>query len=105
MWQDLSPRVPVFFLPHFDVICDLLRQHGTGISSRCYPSRKTSTFCVTAQIRIASGIGYIQQLCHVFQMFHAWEGKSEASFRQVLPSTSATMKPEAKQAQRLNKHA
>jgi len=41
---------------------------------------------------------YIQQLCHAFQILRAWEGKSEASFRQVLPRTFAMMKPKAKQA-------
>ena len=68
-------------------------------------SRKTSNFCVTAQIRIASGIIYIQQLCRASQMLHAWEGKSEASFRQVLPRTSAMMTPKAKQGHKLNMHA
>lgn len=38
-------------------------------------------------------------------MLHAWEGKSEASFRQVLPRTSAMMTPKAKQGYKLNMHA
>ena len=38
-------------------------------------------------------------------MLHAWEGKSGASFRQVLPRTSAMMTPKAKQGHKLNMHA
>ena len=38
-------------------------------------------------------------------MLHAWEEKSGASFRQVLPRTSAMMTPKAKQGHKLNMHA
>ena len=104
--RSISSCANFLFLPHFHVICDLLRQHRIfNVEILLGASRKTSNFCVTAQIRIASGMIYIQQLCHAFQMLHAWEGRSEASFRQVLPRTSAMMTPKAKQAQKLNMHA